>query len=436
MKQQFENIINDASISSNLNNAQTSVEDIGNSIEEIKNGISDVIIEYSDYIDDYGKLGFKIYFTALVIIDASIAVLMFLLCFCSGKLCNKCCCCRCIFKLFIHLFWNIFAFLMIITFLMGFLFSFIGTIGKDMVSVLNYFISAENLGKEEPTLFGEAGKKLNKCFNGDGDILEEIGFNPSEIGAFDQLNEAKRTIIDLENEFAALETRGTYYVMMDFLKERVDYSNTGFSIHKNDDESSSYTLSSVINAINGDNSVNPKWSFSCNPGSECYDPRRLEDEDCPTSYTGELLNNCERVKGTVRLVKMAKEEEASSNSFKKLTDNLKTQYNAFLGSEKGVLTFCREKIDVLIGILDDYIGENGNVFGFINCKFIGNNILVILNNIKECFGTDFYTVGICLLMAGCSMAISICFTILLIIIINTSVDQNKKEGGTKVIPYA
>ena len=86
--------------------------------------------------------------------------------------------------------------------------------------------------------------------------------------------------------------------------------------------------------------------------------------------------------------------------------------------------------------MDDYIGENSSVFSFINCKFIGNNILVILNNFKVCLGTDFYTVGICLLMAGCSMAISICFTILLIIIINTSVDQNKKEGGTKVIPYA
>ena len=41
---------------------------------------------------------------------------------------------------------------MIITFLIGFLFSFIGTIGKDMVSVLKYFISIKNLGKEESTL--------------------------------------------------------------------------------------------------------------------------------------------------------------------------------------------------------------------------------------------------------------------------------------------
>ena len=432
---QFLNIIRDSSISSSLDSAKDSVEDIGKSIDEIKNGISNGIIEYSDYIDDYGKLGFKIYFTVLIVIDASIALLMFLLCFFSGKLCNKCCCCRCIFKLFIHLFWNILALLMIITFLMGFLFSFIGTIGKDMISVLNYFISAENLDKPEPTLFGEAGTKLNKCFNGDGDITQEIGFDTSQIGFFDQLNDAKNEIITRESEFTALEERGTYFVMMDELKKRVEYSTIDFTIHKNGNEASSYKLSDIINTINSQTS--PQWRFSCNSGENCYNPKNIDDDKC-TGYTDDdLKNNCKRVQGFVKLVEIANGEvTGSSDNFKAITDELKREYDTFLSNEKGVLTFFEEKIDELIGMLNEYIGDNGNVFGFINCKFIGNNILVILNNIKECLGTDFYTVGICLLMAGCSMAISICFTILLIIIINISVDQNKKEDNVKTIPYA
>ena len=127
--------------------------------------------------------------------------------------------------------------------------------------------------------------------------------------------------------------------MMDALKERVDYSNIDFTIYKNDEETPSYKLSNIINDINRESIVNPKWSFSCNGGSGCYNPKTLETGDCPNSYTGDLLNNCEIVKGIVTLVKMANDDNASSNSFRKLTGDLKTDYNTFLDAEKSVLNF-------------------------------------------------------------------------------------------------
>ena len=83
---------------------------------------------------------------------------------------------------------------MIITFLIGFILSFVGTIGSDMVNVINFFISEENLSKEEPTLFGNEGKKLNKFFNGEGDILNDLGLNLYDIGSFDELNEINKQI--------------------------------------------------------------------------------------------------------------------------------------------------------------------------------------------------------------------------------------------------
>ena len=50
---------------------------------------------------------------------------------------------------------------MFLTFLIGFLFTLIGTIGKDFVQIVSFIISEENLGKEnidEIILLGDAAK--------------------------------------------------------------------------------------------------------------------------------------------------------------------------------------------------------------------------------------------------------------------------------------
>ena len=104
-----------------------------------------------------------------------------------------------------------------------------------------------------------------------------------------------------------------------------------------------------------------------------------------------------------------------------------------MSAEDSALRVFETGIDNLLNVLNDYIGENGGVFDFVNCKFIGKNIEVILKNLKNTLGIDIKAIGICLIIAGCSMAISICFTILLIVIINVSVDENKKN---KTIPFA
>ena len=94
-------------VKTSLNNIKNSVEEMGTSIKEIKDSMADSIVEYSDYIDDYGKLGFKIFFSALFVIDASIVTLMFLLYFCSGEKCKNCCFFRCGFR-FLFIFFGIY----------------------------------------------------------------------------------------------------------------------------------------------------------------------------------------------------------------------------------------------------------------------------------------------------------------------------------------
>ena len=127
-------------------------------------------------------------------------------------------------------------------------------------------------------------------------------------------------------------------------------------------------------------------------------------------------------------MKIANDEDVSyTENYKKLTGVAKTKYDDYLDAENGVLTTFSTKIRDLIGIFDDFIGPNGGIFDFVNCKFIGSNVKVILKNLRKGVGNSFYSIGICLVLAGCSLAVAISFTILLVIIINTSVDSNKNK---------
>ena len=85
--------------------------------------------------------------------------------------------------------------------------------------------------------------------------------------------------------------------------------------------------------------------------------------------------------------------------------------------------------------LEPYIGENDDeFFSFINGKFIKINLKILLKYLKSILGGNVKTIGICLYIVGCSLALSISSSILLIVIINISIDQNKKELDSEKVP--
>ena len=154
-----------------------------------------------------------------------------------------------------------------------------------MVYVINFFISEDNLSKDEPSLFGNEGKKLDKCFNGEGDILNDLGLNLDDIGSFDQLNEINKQIEIIEKNFTDLKKqKGTYSHMIEQLNQRIDKTINNFEII-------SYDLSAT-------------------PASYKY---------CDANSDG-VTNSIDK------LVKIANNELEASYpyNYKKLTDKLKT----------------------------------------------------------------------------------------------------------------
>ena len=95
-------------------------------------------------------------------------------------------------------------------------------------------------------------------------------------------------------------------------------------------------------------------------------------------------------------------------------------YNTFLNIQIRSVHNFRMAIHSLTGIFSGLISPESPLSDFLNCKFIGKNIKVVLKFLESSLGGNFYSVGICLLIAGFSLAISIIFTILLIIILNES----------------
>jgi hypothetical protein len=197
-KDGFKDILEDNldDIKETLADAQSKFNDLKDPIDNVYNKIFSKLYDYSVVIDDYGRQGVKLVFGALALINILLAVFMFLICMCSGKMCVNCCCCRCFCKLFTHILWNVLALLMIVTFLVGAIVGLIGKIGGDMMGVLSFIMSEENFNDPNPVILdklGSAIQYLNCCMNGNGDIAGLLNIS-DQIGSFDDINIAQASI--------------------------------------------------------------------------------------------------------------------------------------------------------------------------------------------------------------------------------------------------
>ena len=438
----------DKSKLSSLDDGIQGINDIKNSFSDLKTQISGTIIDYSGTIDEYGKLGFKIVYSILTVLDAALAALMFLFCFCSGKACSTCCFFRCGIKIVLHLLWNILALLMILTFIIGSIFTLVGTLGNDMVSVVSYIVSEENLdvskNNGEVALLGDAADKINVCINGDGNIEEKLNINLDDLSFLDDLKEIENNIDSLLIGVKELEDDNRFYKeYTEKLETREQYKNLDFSLIAKD-RSSKIVVKDALDKLN-ENANYEKYDFYSQSVIGCdktgsasniitINPKNCLENQLESKYsssTTELKINSEKVQHIVNSVKYANADADSGTepnivySFKKALGLINDAYFDFLDAESTALLFFKRNINEKTRIFDKFVGKKDNFFSFLNCKFIGKNIKVVLKFLGKSLGTDFYSVGICLIIAGCSMAIAIPFTIILIIIINESNSKKK-----------
>ena len=438
IKNKFSSLDSDNSADGALDEGIKQIEPIKSSIDEVKNQISSIIIDYSDTIDKYGKLAFKIVFSVLLVLDAAIAALMTVMLFFSFSCFDKCCCCcRCLLKSLVHILWNILALLTFLTLLIGFFCTLIGTLGGDLISVVSFLVSEENLKASEPILLSEGGDMLNKCINGDGDITEDLGLkNNPALKNMEDLKTYKAQLIKTQQEFnEALSTRPDYYnnFINKFNKRKGDLTNDIDLINESNAEDK-LNLGENLNRLNsGTSSKNEEWKIKCDRGyHSCEEP-----QDGHTDYYCIELNSCtsksiktdwydsadattikayaEIIDAFINSIKISK--NGQDGSINKALAELDAKYKSFIEAENNNINVYKNTIEKLTNIFEEVAGGD-KLLSILNCKFIGKNVRVMLRYLDKSLGKSFYNVGICLTVAGVAMFVSIAFTILLNIIIN------------------
>ena len=449
----FDKLIQKKDEASNaLDSGVNSIDDIKQSFDDVKDQISSIIVDNSDTIDKFGKLIFKIVFSLLMAINLGIAAFITLLFFCKFSLCQNGCL-KCLLKSLIHILWNILALLTFLTLLIGSIFTLVGTVGKDLILVVEYLVSDENLGKPEPALLGEAGDYLKTCINGDGDLKEKLNLNLDSMNNLGELRVAKRKIDEAkQNAQNLLDTKIAYNAYKTEYEARKSYSTDDFKLINLGNPNIYLTFRDYLSKLNNNipGGKRDTWSISCtsnkhscdSPRSDletseyCIEPSSCVDKDITNWYTDSNIN-VEVLDHFIKSVKKASETDVSedSKSIKSILNILDTKYTEFLKGQTSSLDIFNRTITDLTDIFNEFAGEDGDAFSIVNCTFIGRNVKVILKNLEKSLGTNIYTVGIILVVAGLALCISISFTILLNIIINIKDDKENNINEIKIVNY-
>jgi len=438
---EFSKIKDDDSVDTALDDGIEKIEPIKTSIDEVKNQISSIIIDYSDKIDKYGKMAFKIIFSVLMVLDAALAALMIVNIFFSLSCFDKCCCCcRCLLRSLVPILWNILAFLTILSLIIGFLCTLIGTLGGDLISVVSFLVSEENLKGSDPILLTEGGDILDRCINGDGDIGEDLGLKDNQaFKSMEELEEYKKQLIQVQQEFnQALTKKEDYY--NDYIKrfnKRKDYTTADIDLINESSPDDKLGLGDNLNYLNsGTMSIKEEWTIKCNERyHSCEEPREdghtnsycIEIKSCSSKsietnwYNGQdaatIGKYAKVVDAFIKSIKIS--SNGGDGSINKAIEEIDKKYESFIKAENDNINVYKNTIEKLTKIFEEIAGGD-QLLSILNCKFIGKNVRVILKYLDKSLGKSFYNVGIVLAVAGVVMYVSIALTIFLNIMVKGS----------------
>ena len=396
-KNSFDDILvnNIVEVKKALSDGAQKLDEITKPFKDANEQIGEILSDMSETIDKNGKRGVKIVFSVLMVMNVALAALLLLICLFSGKCCTSCCFCRCLFKCCTHILWNVLALMMILSFIVGSLVSLVGRLGGDAMSLVSFIMSKENFNNDENALLlnelGGAKKYLERCIQGNGDIAQELGLGNS-LNSFENINTVENDILSIKNIFSQhIINSATYKLIINQLSGQKD--------HIIDIEMIPLDGSSLIKYSNLE-----RERDNLSPSST----------DIP-KYNKLLTDINNIVRYAINVINI-----------------LKSGYDEYLGKYDEIFDTYLVSIGKITKLVRKFSGSDGNqsAFAFLNGKFIGTNLKIILKYLKHSLGGDFFTVGICLVAVGFSLIISISSTILLIVIINISLKENMDAEKT------
>ena len=451
----FHNILGDKTeeVTNALDKAKDTLNKLKKPFDKINNKIGDKISDFSKQIDDNGKLGVKLVFGVLMIMNVALGVFVVFIALCSMNSCKDCCFCRCIFKFCTHLLWNILALMMILAFFVGSILSLVGRIGGDAMELVSYTLSEENLNNDrDPFLIGQAEdvkKYLKICLHGNGSLESEFDLGDS-LQRIEDIDDVLNGLDNVTQEFnRIINNLPAFKTLKAQIKNRTEYRTDKFGLAGVTDPNSgipfNVALELLNNAISSKSTKKESWGINGDTSKKCIDGTdsfsegefTLHPKECRPLNRDWVSSSHQNIKDYATIVSSIVDlvKQLEIGSFKGKISTLEGKYNRYLNSYIEMIKFLNTTINSLIGEIKSIAGD-GQIFSFVNGKFIGTNIKIILKYLKYSLGQDLYTVGLCLDIVGLSLILSISSTILLIAIINTllkNMQQQTPPDG--VIPY-
>ena len=451
----FNDILNSSitDVTKALNDAKNTLDDLRKPFDDINNEIGDKVTDYSDKIDKYGKLVVKLVFSILMVMNIFLGVFIALIGLCSMKACADCCFCRCLFKSALHILWNILALMMILSFIVGSMLALVGRVGADAMSLISFVISAENFANNDPLLLGELGdakKYLEICLHGNGSLESEfdLGNSLDYIEDIDRVFDGLNNVTQLFNDIR--KNLPSFNELKAQINHRKELDTGEILIMEVENPISIIRFSEALSGLNGQipDDIAESWKVNGDKSKTCdavsgttsniiFHPlecKPIERAWIRHSSSSSLKDYAIIISSIVDMVNNLG-PESDIDSFQYKVNSLEQKYHSYLDSYIDMLAFLNNTIGSLIGEIKGKVG-NGQLFSFLNGKFIGINIKIILKYLKYSLGEDLYTVGICLIIVGCSLILSISSTIILNIIINIIRDiERKEEIAARTIAY-
>ena len=448
----------------NIENIIDNMNTLKDFFDDINENIEDILINKSDIIDKHGKKTLNIFFLLLLSVNFLLIVCIFLLCCCSGSY-NDTCCTRCFFKCLIHVLWNINCILMIISFILGFIFILFGVIGNDIVSVISFIISEEGEDNIIYDKLGEAKDYLNICINGNGRIMDLLNINQNQNNSLYNLIKNQENINQIIKEFQNRKKYSTYTYYINQLKARLNLSVIPILIKDNyeielpiyevyyQSQADKYLkfdvelelMNDLIKNKEKGSKRNEQWKINSFSPNECttgndpifswseFNPLKCRPFDRDwiqsTSFI-DIKTEAKIVSDTLSFLDNAnkqreREDDSEPQSFISILNDLKNSYSDYLDNYIMVLDAFNNTLNKITEKLRK--DNDSEIFSFMNGKIIGLNLKVMRKNIKNKLGKDSKQFGTLLIILGFTLALSISFTILFIVIININLKNNNYD---------
>jgi len=402
------------------------IDEISSSFKNIQSDITDPWYDLQSTINDIANKSLKIAGSVICVFCASVCVLILLykLLGCVGK----------IFKIVIHVLWNIVALTIIVSFIVGGVIGLLGKIGIDLVSVMKFIVSRENLNAADPVVIGNVNNKdyLITCLHEDGDLAGKLNLR-NDAKVLDDLNEIKNRLTTLQQNYGDKQQSIKPTEYYNLISNYYNYKFYEFTVSSNS-FGEEYNINNEIKDVNDKITLcsTPEYWGTDKNNRNGYNEIEVGNYGTtPIDHGFIYLYDLESVIYTNRYSTCGADAQNVANNvgdrlvelntfFKGAEmDNLKTKELEMKNDMDKIYQNLNKAIDSSLEIissitdqLNDNVGEDGELWGMINCKFMGKGIDVLLKNIHDGLGKRFVNLGNTLVAMAFLEAFAIVFTLL------------------------